>query len=50
VEIAFANETNVADFNGSITLWGRYPEGMAISRILDRKFFTEDIVVHQETQ
>jgi hypothetical protein len=49
VEIALANEANVADFNGSITSpWARFPKGVAISRILHRELFTVDIVVHQE--
>ena len=51
VEIAFANETNVADLNGSImSPWARFPEGVAISRIFGRKLFTENIVVHRTGQ
>jgi len=48
VKIAFANETNVANINSCITSpWVRIPEGVAISRILDRKLFTVDIVLHR---
>jgi hypothetical protein len=51
VEIALANEANVADFNGSITSpWARFPKGVAIIRILDPEFFTVDIVAHQGRQ
>jgi len=47
VETAFANETNVADFNRSrVYPWARFPEGVAISRIVGRELFTVDIVVH----
>jgi hypothetical protein len=48
VEIALADETNVANFNGSIlSPWARFPETVAISRMLDSELFAENIVVHQ---
>jgi hypothetical protein len=51
VEIALANEADVADFNESITSpWVGFPKGVAISRILGPEFFTVDIVVHQGRQ
>jgi hypothetical protein len=51
VEVALANEADIADFNGSITSpWARFPKGMAISRILGPEFLTVDIVVHQGRQ
>jgi len=46
-----ADETNVADFNGSITSpWARFPKGVAISIMPDRELFTVDIVLHHGHQ
>ena len=45
--MAFTNETNVADFDWR-TMFPRVglPEGVAISGILERKLFTENIILH----
>jgi len=46
--MAFTNETNVADFYCRI-MFPRVglPESVAISGILERKLFTEDIILHR---
>jgi hypothetical protein len=49
MEIAFSNEANVANLYGSIAPpWTWFPEGVPISRILDREFFTKNFVVHRK--
>ena len=49
MEIAFSNEANVSDLYGSIASpWTWFPEGVPISRILDREFFTKNLVVHRK--
>jgi len=48
MEVAFSNETNVADFYAIAHRRAWFPYGVTIIRILDSKLFTKDMIVHQE--
>ena len=45
--MAPTNETNVADFYRLMFPRVGLPESVAISGILDRKLFTENIILHR---
>lgn len=41
-------EADVADLYGHImSPWTWFPESMSKNRVLDREFFTENIIVHE---